>query len=145
MSIDLVVQNPISATLQHVDDQNNTQTGLWLAKEATAVVGRDAVGSTLPLTVSGITDAATFDAGKTWGRLVRLRANDNNTSFYDIGIDKGGNLFINSVSSTKDVHVLTISPAGAINLNMGGVTTVPATVKAFDLCVDPANGRVYRR
>ncbi len=143
MSLNLLVPAPING-VQNVQDPSGNVSGLALGKEMTTVLGRDRVGGTLPLVVTGLVQPADFDQNKTWGRVVRLRANDN-TSFYDIGIDKTGNLFINSVSSTKDVHVLTITPAGGLILNMAGITLPPNGIGTVDLCVDKTNGRVYRQ
>ncbi|MBD2501258.1 hypothetical protein [Anabaena azotica] len=86
---------------------------------STIVTGKDIVGSTQPLIVSG---TATSQEN-TWGRLIRITgANSRNVapfngpSFFDIGIDDEGNFFINAPVDTKTSHSLIISPDGFVTI-----------------------------
>jgi hypothetical protein len=93
--------------------------------QAVLIRARDTVGGELPLIVSSLNSNLDFENGTTFGRLLRLRRNDNNTLFFDIGIDLQGNLFVNSnaVDSPHE-HLLTISPTGDVtirgSLRVGG-------------------------
>ena len=53
---------------------------------------------------------------KTWGRVIRVVDIGTSKAFYDIGIDKAGNLFINTPQSSQTSHVLTISPDGQVTI-----------------------------
>jgi hypothetical protein len=99
-----------------VTDETGNKSALWLQKQdQVTILGKDVLGVSLPLQVVGDEQDSDYTSGKTWGRLVRLgigAAGWNN--FYDIGLDKAGNLFINSKSSTATQHVLTITPSGDV-------------------------------
>ena len=99
-----------------VTDDSGNKSALWLQKQdQVTILGKDAPGVSLPLQVVGDQQDSDYTSGKTWGRLVRLgigAAGWNN--FYDIGLDKAGNLFINSKGSTATQHVLTITPSGDV-------------------------------
>src|SRR5215212_8291971 len=101
MSLDLVVTNPISATLQNVSDQSGNPSGLALATGGTALTGQDVVNGSLPVTITGLKVSS---PQSTWNRILRLA--DEEQHFYDFGIDSNGNFFINSTSSSATNHVL---------------------------------------
>ena len=88
------------------------------------VTGKDIVGSTLPNTIISENTAEEFSSGKTWGRLLRLRRGGD---FFDIGIDKDGNLFINTKQDSATKHVLTITPSGDVRIE--GNLTVTGTLQ----------------
>lgn len=137
MSVDLVIPNTISTAPETVAAQNGLPSGLALATNLTIITGQDIVGSALPLQIHAQpTNAAT------WNRILRL---SGPSGFFDLGIDSGGNFFINSPTSTDTVHVLTISPSGQVtipNLVLTNLQTAPST--STDLAVD-SGGVVYRQ
>jgi hypothetical protein len=90
------------------------------------VTGKDIVGSAMPATITSENTAEEFSSGKTWGRLLRLRR-DGNQNFFDIGIDKDGNLFINTKQDSATKHVLTITPSGDVRIE--GNLTVTGTLQ----------------
>ena len=110
MSIDLTIANPISGTLQAVQDQNNNASGLSIATNSVQITGQDVVGGALPLVVTG----TQVTGGDSWGRLIRLASPTG--AFFDIGIDQNGNLFFNTSNSTQTSHALTISPTGVVTI-----------------------------
>jgi hypothetical protein len=110
MSIDLTIANPISGTLQAVQDQNNNASALSIASNMVQINGQDVVGGALPLIVQGVA----VNDGDTWGRLIRLASPSG--AFFDIGIDQNGNLFFNTPNSTQTAHALTISPTGVVTI-----------------------------
>lgn len=147
MSIDLVVQTPITSAGSVVEDQGGNPSALILATEQVSVKGKDVVGSSLPVYATGKTTAQEFDNGKTWGRIVRLQDSGTSNSFYDIGIDKGGNLFINSSASSQSNHVLTIAPSGEITLNAAGGLKFAGLQQlsgpgVVDLVIDTSTGQI---
>lgn len=79
------------------------------------VVGKDIVGVSIPLRVLGDNTIQEFDAGTTWGRVIRIEQ-INNRRFFDLGIDKDGNFFINTPSDSATRHSLTISPSGEVTI-----------------------------
>jgi hypothetical protein len=111
MSIDLVVPNPIASGMQPVQDQNNSNSALNISIDGILVVGKDVAGGSLPVIVQG---SAVGSGQQTWYRLVRLIGVGN--QFFDIGIDQGGNLFLNGPNSTATNHILTISQSGTITI-----------------------------
>ena len=147
MSLDLVVQNPITTGTQTVEDQNGHPSALGLATEEVSITGRDVVGGSLPVRGQGKTTAQAFDNGTTWGRILRLEDLGTSNAFYDIGIDKQGNLFINTRVSTQTDHVLTISPSGEITLNAAAGLKLMGLHKisgpaVVDLVIDESTGQV---
>ena len=106
-----------------VDDAGN-KSPLFLGTDQLVISAKDVPGKSIPLNIIGDQKDADFTSGKTWGRLVRLAIGAPWSNFYDIGIDKAGNLFINSKNSTATQHVLTITPAGDViiqgNLTVNG-------------------------
>ncbi|MDJ0735284.1 MAG: hypothetical protein QNJ47_14715 [Nostocaceae cyanobacterium] len=81
----------------------------------TIINGKDVVGDTLPLIVNGSTTPEEFQASTTWGRVIRIRQNGN-SDFFDLGIDKDGNFFINTPSSNATNHALTIARDGTVTI-----------------------------
>ncbi|ACK71319.1 hypothetical protein PCC7424_2915 [Gloeothece citriformis PCC 7424] len=79
------------------------------------VSGKDVVGGSLPLRVQSITTPQEFAQAKTWGRVVRLEQTTSKT-FFDLGIDKNGNFFINAPQSSASVHALIIAPDGTVTI-----------------------------
>jgi hypothetical protein len=110
-----------------VMDDAGSKSPLFLHKEQVTISAKDVPGKSIPLNIIGDQKDADFTSGKTWGRLVRLAIGAPWTNFYDIGIDKAGNLFINSKGSSATQHVLTITPAGDViiqgNLTVNGKVT----------------------
>ncbi|MBV8544598.1 MAG: hypothetical protein JO093_10505 [Acidobacteria bacterium] len=137
-TIDLVVPAQISASPQPVSGQTGPASGLSLGTNSTIITGQDIVGGALPLVLS-----AQATTQPTWGRILRLQS--PSAGFFDLGIDAGGNLFINSTSSTASVHVLSISPSGQVtipNLVLTNLQSAPSG--SIDLAVG-ANGTVYKQ
>ena len=101
-----------------VTDEAGNKSALSLQKQdQVAVVGKDIPGAAMPLLIVGDQQDSDYTGGKTWGRLLRLAIGATSwNSFYDIGIDKAGNLFINSKNSSATQHVLTISPSGDVTI-----------------------------
>lgn len=90
------------------------------SNDDTLITGKDIVGESLPLTVVN-TATASED---TWGRIIRITGQnapiipiDSINSYFDIGVDDEGNLFINSPVDTKTSHSLMISPTGVVTIN----------------------------
>lgn len=107
------------------DDAGNKSALLLQKQDQASIVGKDIPGASMPLMIVGDHQAADYTGGKTWGRVLRLAIGTANwDTFYDLGIDKAGNLFINSKNSTATQHVLTITPAGDViiqgNLTVNG-------------------------
>jgi hypothetical protein len=92
------------------------------------IIGKDIVGGELPAIITSENTAEELAAGTTWGRVLRLRRGSNNQEFYDIGIDRDGNLFINTKKNNATSHVLTISVDG--NVTITGNLTVTGKVQA---------------
>lgn len=113
----------------NVTDDAGNKSALSLQKQDQAsIVGKDTPGVSMPLMIVGDQQPGDYASGKTWGRVLRLAIGTTNwDTFYDIGIDKAGNLFINSKNSTATQHVLTITPAGDVviqgNLTVQGKVT----------------------
>lgn len=109
-----------------MDDAGN-KSPLLLRQDQVVISAKDTPGKSMPLMIIGDHKEADYATGKTWGRLIRLAIGAPWPTFYDIGIDKAGNLFINSKSSTAAQHVLTITPAGDViiqgNLTVNGKVT----------------------
>ena len=87
--------------------------------DMTYISGKDIPGSSLPLAVTNLATSSE----NTWGRVIRVTGHNaaivppyNINSFFDIGIDDAGNLFINSPTDTKTSHSLMISPSGHVTL-----------------------------
>jgi len=135
MSIDLVLSNPISANLQPIAGQGGgSSSGLSIATNATVIAGQDIVGGALPLVIQ----AQAVNGQSTLNRILRLMSSTG--SFFDIGIDASGNLFINSNQTNG---ILTLSPAGQLtvpNLVLSNLQTAPEG--SVDLAAGP-NGAVY--
>lgn len=90
--------------------------------EELLVRAKDVVGGSLPVIVSSQNHAGEFAEGTTFGRLIRLRRGDSNTVFFDIGIDRDGNLFVNSnLVDDANQHLLVLTPDG--NLRVRGSIT----------------------
>ncbi len=155
MSADLTVASAISTNLQPVQTQASAEnsSALFLASEMIQVRGQDVVGGALPLWVQGSTSLGSYQAGTTFGRLIRVADVGTSGQFYDIGIDQWGNLFINSERSSESQHVLTLSNDGtlqvsllAINqLQLTGLTSPPSGVSTVDVVIDPQTGKLYRK
>jgi hypothetical protein len=114
-----------------------TSSGLQLASKQTTLTGQDAPGQFLPVAIVG--QAATG----TWNRLLRLQNSAN--QFFDIGVDSGGSLFINSPNSSATSHVLTISPSGTVtigNLVLNDLAVAPGG--SVDLAVNN-QGQVFKQ
>jgi len=98
-----------------MDDTGNKSALLLQKQDQVSIVGKDVPGGSMPLMIIGDEQYSDYTGGKTWGRLVRFAIGATSwTAFYDIGIDKAGNLFINSKNSSATQHVLTITPAGDV-------------------------------
>ena len=123
MSFSLVIENPISDTMQDVEDSDGNTTPFRIGAQTVRIRGTDTVGGSFPLRVTGLTSPEAFDSGTTWGRILRLQDLGTTQNFYDIGIDKSGNLFI---SMHKKDPILTISPEG--NVTISGDLTVNGTL-----------------
>ena len=113
MSLDLVVANSISSGSQTVQDQNGASSALSLATNQVTVKGQDIVGGALPLILQG---SPVGTGQQTWGRIIRLVGFAGSATFFDIGIDQNGNLFLNGPNSTQTNHIITISPNGTITI-----------------------------
>lgn len=110
------------------DDAGNKSALSLYKQDGVNVVGKDTPGASMPMSIIADQQPGDYASGKTWGRLVRLAIGTGGwDNFYDIGIDKSGNLFINSKGSTATQHVLTITPAGDViiqgNLTVQGKLT----------------------
>ena len=139
---DLTVSGPIKKTLKPVGDHDGKRSALWIATEQAQVRGKDVVGGSMPLMVFADPTREDFDEGRTWGRLIRLSNSGMCGDFYDIGIDKEGNLFINS---SKMNGVLTIKPYGQLSLNPYGLKPPPPGVETVEVVVDPKTGQLYKK
>lgn len=153
MSVDLVVASAISGSPTPVLDQNGNQSAISLSTQQVSVIGTDQVGGSMPESVAGKTSTTAYSNGTTWGRLIRFQDQGTSNVFYDIGIDRNGNLFFNSPGSTASQHVLTLSQTGTLTVNamaigqlqLSGLTTPPAGVTTVDVVVDPTTGNLYRQ
>lgn len=99
-----------------VTDDAGNKSALSLQKQDQVnIIGKDVPNGSMPLMIFADHTDADYTGGKTWGRVLRLAVGTANwAAFYDFGIDKAGNLFINSKNSTATQHVLTITPAGDV-------------------------------
>jgi hypothetical protein len=155
MSADLTVASAISKNPQPVQTQASAEnsSALFLASEMVQVLGQDVVGDSMPLWVQGSTSLGSYQAGTTWGRLIRVVDVGTSGAFYDIGIDQWGNLFINSPRSSESQHVLTLSTDGTLRVNvlaidqlqLTGLTSPPPGVSTVDVVIDPQTGKLYRQ
>jgi hypothetical protein len=139
MSIDLTVASPINGTPQAILDQNNNTSCLSIGTIGAVIKGQDVVGGSLPMQVVGQKPTT----GQTWGRLLRLTG--INGTFFDIGVDDSGNLFVNTPSSTQTAHALTISPSGVVTI--GSLTLpnlTPPSGGSTDVVVD-STGVVHKQ
>ena len=94
------------------------------------VVGKDVAGAELPAMITSQNTDKEFAVGTTWGRVLRLRR-QNNSIFYDIGLDHGGSLFINGPANDAATHALTITGDGEVTI--AGNLTVTGTVTESEM------------
>lgn len=119
MSIDLTIANPISEILQPVQDQDSNASALAISTNSVMIKGQDVAGSALPLVVEGVSAP---QGATTYGRLIRLSGNG---TFFDIGIDTDGRLFLTTQGAEHpSQHVLTVSKDGVITLGASGALTI---------------------
>jgi hypothetical protein len=152
MSVNLTVASPISGSPIQVSDQEENNSALYLAARGVEVIGGDIVGSPMPLVIIDQTSASDYENGITWGRLTRLQDDGTSNTFYDIGIDVNGTLFINSPASTASTHILTLTGDGVLSVNtlainqlrVTGLLIAPPGVPTANVVVDPATGTLYR-
>ena len=153
MSNDLTVSSTINSGLQQVQGQSGGSSALFVATNQVQSQGQDQVGFALPFWVQGTTSLNAYQQGTTWGRLIRVEDIGTSGAFYDIGIDQTGNLFINAEQSTETQHILTLSSAGNLQVNLlsinqlqlTGLNTPPSGVNTVDVVVDPQTGNLYRQ
>lgn len=141
-SNELAVQNAISSTLQTVQDEKGNNTALSISSNAVQVNGQDVPGYALPLSINGTASTGgSSTSPSSWGRLIRVSTPPvagQTTSFFDIGIDKSGNFFINGPSSTPTVHLLAFSSAG-----IQPTSSAPKGANLEGVVVDTNTGILY--
>jgi hypothetical protein len=136
-SNELAVQGPISGTLQTVQDENGNNTALVLANNAAQIIGQDVPGGALPLLVSGTAGGGGSPSNPSWGRVIRIKT-EPGANFFDMGIDKSGNFFINGPGSSPSEHVLAITQGG-----IQPSASAPAGANLESLFVDTKTGFLY--
>jgi len=112
MSLNLVIDGSISDIPQQVEAQNGGKTCLRLAAKETRITGKNVAGVSIPLNIKASTSPAEFDSGTTGGAMIRLHDDGTSNVFYDVGIDKSGNLFIRQGGTL----VLTIAQDGKVTI-----------------------------
>jgi hypothetical protein len=92
------------------------------------VNGKDIVNGEFFFIVDSQNTDPEFANGTTWGRVMRLQRGNVPGLFFDIGLDRQGNLYINTNSNNVSTHVLSISSTG--NVTITGNLTVTGRLTA---------------